>query len=176
LWCYQNARYERQLKNELTFVDAWTWWGVREHSYLGHKECSIWGSLLCVKHIKFKSEMCANLIPGSLSQNIQPHCNLLWLLKYFQITNTEYKIELFQHSYLFGKMKTKHVRPSEGTGLYTNYITVTHTIVLQRIIIIFIDQKSVYLVFKESTFYADIKIFNSLLPNVTILKNDKAKF
>jgi len=35
---------------------------------------------------------------------------------------------------------------------------------------------SIYLVFKESTFYAGIKLFNSLPPSVTILKNDKAKF
>ena len=30
--------------------------------------------------------------------------------------------------------------------------------------------------FKKSTFYAGIKIFNSLLPSVTILKNDTTKF
>jgi len=30
--------------------------------------------------------------------------------------------------------------------------------------------------FQKSTFYAGIKIFNSLPPSVTILKNDKAKF
>jgi len=33
-----------------------------------------------------------------------------------------------------------------------------------------------YLVFKQGTFYAGIKIFNSLPPSVTILKNDKAKY
>jgi len=69
-----------------------TWRGVRGYTYLGHKECSSWGSLFWVKHIYFQSEMSANLIPGSLSQNIKPHCNLLWLMKYFQITNTEYKM------------------------------------------------------------------------------------
>ena len=30
--------------------------------------------------------------------------------------------------------------------------------------------------FQKSTFYAGIKIFNSLTPNVKILKNDNAKF
>jgi hypothetical protein len=30
--------------------------------------------------------------------------------------------------------------------------------------------------FQNSTFYAGIKIFNSLTPSLTILKNDKAKF
>ena len=30
--------------------------------------------------------------------------------------------------------------------------------------------------FRKSTFYAGIKIFNSLAPSVTILRNDKAKF
>ena len=30
--------------------------------------------------------------------------------------------------------------------------------------------------FQKSTFYAGIKIFNSLPPSLTILKNDKAKF
>ena len=30
--------------------------------------------------------------------------------------------------------------------------------------------------FQKSTFYAEIKIFNSLPPNVTIFTNDKAKF
>jgi hypothetical protein len=30
--------------------------------------------------------------------------------------------------------------------------------------------------FPKSTFHAGIKFFNSLLPSVTILKNDKAKF
>jgi len=29
---------------------------------------------------------------------------------------------------------------------------------------------------KKSTFYASIKIFNSVPPSVTILKNDMAKF
>ena len=30
--------------------------------------------------------------------------------------------------------------------------------------------------FQKSTFYAGIKVFNSLSPSVTILKNEKAKF
>ena len=33
-----------------------------------------------------------------------------------------------------------------------------------------------YLVFKKSTFYEGIKIFNSLPPSVTIIKKMKAKF
>ena len=32
------------------------------------------------------------------------------------------------------------------------------------------------LCFRKITFYAGIKVFNSLPPSVTILKNDKAKF
>jgi len=37
------------------------------------------------------------------------------------------------------------------------------------------NQESV-LVFKKRTFYAGIKIFNSLPSSVTVLKNDKTKF
>jgi len=33
-----------------------------------------------------------------------------------------------------------------------------------------------FFIFQKSTFYAGIKIVNSLPPSVTILKNDKAKF
>ena len=37
-------------------------------------------------------------------------------------------------------------------------------------------QMPTYLVFKKSTFFAVIKMFNNLPPSVTILKKDKAKF
>jgi hypothetical protein len=40
--------------------------------------------------------------------------------------------------------------------------------------LIFNNQES-FLVFKKSTFYAGIKIFNSLPSSVTVLKNDKTK-
>jgi hypothetical protein len=33
-----------------------------------------------------------------------------------------------------------------------------------------------YLVYKKSTFFTVIKMFNNLPPSVTILKKDKAKF
>jgi hypothetical protein len=52
-----------------------------------------------------------------------------------------------------------------------------YTILIQGISTIFIDQMSTKLVFKRvRILYADQKIFNNLPPNVTILKNYKAKF
>jgi len=41
---------------------------------------------------------------------------------------------------------------------------------------IFKDQMPTCLILKKNTFYAGIKIFNSLPRRVTILKNNKAKF
>jgi hypothetical protein len=95
----------------LNIMISKTWWGVQGRTYLGHKECSIWGSLIWVNDIQFKSAMSANPVPGSLSQNIQPHCNLLWTLKYFQITKTKYKIVRTISAFIFvwkneGKIRT----------------------------------------------------------------------
>jgi hypothetical protein len=58
-----------------------------------------------------------------------------------------------------------------------NFHTVlSTTMLIQGIRTIFIYQIPTHLVFKKSTFYAGIKIFNSLPSSQTILKNDKAKF
>jgi hypothetical protein len=53
--------------------------------------------------------------------------------------------------------------------------TTLYTILIRGISIIFIDQIPNYLVFKQGTFCAGIKIFNSLSPSVAILQNDMAK-
>ena len=48
-----------------------------------------------------------------------------------------------------------------------------YTVLKQGINVIFIDQP---IFFQKNRFYDGIKIFNSLPPSVTVLKNDKAKF
>ena len=51
-----------------------------------------------------------------------------------------------------------------------------YTILICGIRTVFIDRILTYLVFEKSTFFAGIKIFNSLPTSMTILKNDKANF
>jgi hypothetical protein len=60
---------------------------------------------------------------------------------------------------------------------YIQHTTPTSRISLlkQGISTVFINQMRTSC-FQKNTFYAGIKIFNSLPPSVTILKNDKAKF
>jgi hypothetical protein len=51
-----------------------------------------------------------------------------------------------------------------------------YTILTQGTSTTFMDQMPTYLLFKKSTFYAGIRIFNSLQCSLTILKNEKTKF
>ena len=51
-----------------------------------------------------------------------------------------------------------------------------YTILLQGISTILTDQMPICLFFQKGTFYAGIKLFNTLPPSVTIFKHGKAKF
>jgi hypothetical protein len=98
---------------------------IQGHTHFSHRECTIWGRLLSVKHISLKSEMSAHLIPGSLSQKYSATLQSAMII----LVHSNYKHwayssqKLLQCSHLLEKMNAKYVHPSQETSPYTIHVT-----------------------------------------------------